>query len=217
MRALADPQHRRVIRENFQAHKKRIDLVCYLPLEHRQKPWNIWQWNRRNWGTADWKDLLDAYDLLAESEVRLFALQEREEIHFSVFFDNFVLLQSQHVPPSHMKHVWLLKSIQLTERLREQAKRIVERADRVSPSVFRNLWLSLSSPATLECLLSIQRQDNMPTKRMQTRLKSLGYPPNEVLDLLIGVEFIREDDSRLTLTNAGDDFLTLWPSADPKN
>ena len=27
MRALADPHHRRVIRENFQTHKKRIDLV----------------------------------------------------------------------------------------------------------------------------------------------------------------------------------------------
>lgn len=212
MRALADPQHRHVIRENFQEHKKRIDLVCYLPIEHRRNAWNIWQWNRRNWGTADWRDLLDAYDLLAESEVRLFALKEREEIHYSVFFDDFVLLQSQHVPPSHMKHVWLLKSAPLTERLREQAKRIVERADRISPSVFRNLWLLLSSPATLECLLTIQMQHGVPTKKMKTRLRSLGYPPNEVLDHLIGIEFIREHDSQLTLTNAGNDFLTLWPA-----
>lgn len=206
MRALADPHHRRVVRDNFRSHMKRVDLVCYLPLKHREKAWRIWRWNRKNWGTAPWEDLLDAYDLLAEGEVRLFALAKRESIHYSVFFDNFVLLQSQHMPPSHMKHVWLIESVQLTEILREKAKRIVARAERIPPSVFRGLYLSLSSPAALDSLFTL-RDGGRLRGAMHAHPKGRRQG---ILEDLIGVGFVRETKSALAITREGLEYLTLW-------
>lgn len=209
MRALADPHHRQVCRKNWQSHKRRIELVCYLPKRYRGKGRDVWRWNRRNWQHTDWQNQLDAYDLLGNGEVRLFALDNREPIHYSVFFDRFVLLQSKHSPPSHTKRVWLLESVQLTKILREKAENIVSRAERVSPRLFRELCLSLSSPLALDCLFIANDKGAVKEKWLCSRLKRFTKPPYNFLEDLIAVKFIKRSNDNIVITEAGKGYLNL--------
>jgi hypothetical protein len=210
MRALADPHHRKVCRKNWQAHKRRIDVVCYLPKRYRNKGRDVWRWNRRNWQHTDWHNQLDAYDLLGNGEVRLFGLTEREPIHYSVFFDRFVLLQSRHSPPSHTKRVWLLESVRLTEILREKAEKIVSRAERVSPRLFRDLCLSLSSPLALDCLFTVRESGAVNEEWLYSRLKQFAKPPYDFLGDLMAVNFIKRAEGNLIITAQGKDYLKLF-------
>jgi predicted transcriptional regulator len=213
MRALADPPHRRVCRENWNLDRSRLNVVAYLPTKYRTFGRDIWAWNLKSWEKkeADWMNHLDAFDLLANAKVNLFALQKLEKIHYSVFGDRYILLQSKHSHGTHAKPVWLLESTSLVEVLAPKTERTLEKAEYINSRIFKEFTLAISSSTALHILFSLLDHGKIEGMKFRASLKKdMRLFQESYIEDLKAVGFIKEDGGVIQITEAGKDYLKLF-------
>jgi len=210
MRAFADRLHRLVCRKIWERHKSRFNMVCYLPRARRIAGREILKWNRQNWEDTPWMDHLNVFDLLGDAVANLYALQDTEKMHYSVFADKYVLLQAKHPHPGpHVKEVWLLESRPLNKMLVSKAKEIISRGYYIPPSVFKELTLTISSPTALHILLSLYDKKKIMKEELFHQLKGLKLSKNSYMDLE-SAGFIEEVGNFVQVTKQGEDYLELF-------
>lgn len=209
MRAISYPDHRGVIREDWESHRELFEMVCYMPPESRRSAAEIWKWNRGNWGNVTWQNHLDAFNLISDGEIDLYTSPERERVHFSVFGDQYVLLQSEH--PSHLeeKYIWFLRSYVLNQQLGEKARMILQKSTRIPQGEFKGFLDNLSSEYALHVLFSLADSSSEMKSILSAKIGSEGYRLNILSDLM-SVGFVKETNKLLNLTDDGREYLQLF-------
>jgi len=219
MRALSDSSHRMVCREERKKYHNRIKLVCSLPPISKSKDRSsvfynttgskILGWIKQDWKDPNlkWSDYLDIFDLIGDDYVSLYSLPRPEKIHYSVFGDEYVLLQAHHEVGIHKKEVWFLKSRPICDELREEAKSTVKSAENVSFSVFKRFTLSLSSMKALEILFLLSEKE-IPRQKLLTKIRA---DSSELEYFNLGAAgFIDECEGLSKITEQGNEYLKLF-------
>lgn len=210
MRALSDPLHRQVCRESARRYGTPAKICAYLPKLNRATGLEIWKWNHANWpSTTGWKDHLDVFHLLASGETVLFALEEMEEMHFSIFGSSHVLLQEKHDHDTHTKRVWLIESQALRNALAPTVERCFQRAVEVSSRTFAGFAGLLSDALHLEILFASRAGDRISEDRQVELSNAWGTSFAVAIDDLRTVDFLEGEGDCYRLTKDGGEFLSL--------
>lgn len=224
--ALVDRLHRFVCRKMRKKYNNRFTIFCYLsPMEkyfgqitirkgrndafYRSIGGEIVKWMRQNWKDVLWIDFLDVFDLLGDAEVNLYALREYEKIHFSVFADKYILLQEKHPPSTRVKDVWLLESRRLNKILSSKAKKIMNRAEYLHQSIFKELTLSISSLSALHILFLLYDNKKMMKEELCHQLEDLKSFQDSYMNLE-AAGFIEEVENFTQITKQGEEYSKLF-------
>lgn len=219
--ALADRLHRRVLRKSRENYDNRFKIVCSLSVMQKYKERDdlfyrnigreILSWIRQKWKGLrfQWIDYLDVFDLLGDYEVKLYNLPRREKIHYSVFGDEYILLQAWHDVGVHVKEVWLLRSRQLFEILKERAKQIVDISELLHPRIFKELTLSLSNSSALHILSLLHENKKLKTEELNHQLNGQPSFRNSYANLE-AAGFIATADNYTHITEQGEHYLSLF-------
>jgi hypothetical protein len=153
-RVLKDPAHRRILRQSTNAK-----LGCSVK-DHDGSAWSFFAHATRYWSDFDWFDLVDTLDLAARGKIEICLLDEPETIHFSVFGDQFVLLQDRHEHPQAKKWVWYIESSNLVMELVPRVKSAFEAATPLDRLGFLAIleWLYDYDTANTVRQLALQRE-----------------------------------------------------------
>jgi hypothetical protein len=217
MRALSDRLHRLVCRKMVKKYNNRFKMVISLSsVEESYYKMNsffgreIMRWVRKEWRglNLNWFDYLDVFDLLSDEEVTLYRLRQPEKIHFSIFAGEYVLLQAEHPPGTHVKEVWLLKSELLYKQLLAKCKEIINKAELLHPRVFRDFMLSISGPSAANILFLLRENKKMMIKQLISELKSLELL-EDAYNNLRAAGFIEEMENYCLLTEEGKEYANF--------
>ena len=156
MRAISDSIHQGVIK-SYSEQDNPITMLCYVGNQEKADARQVILHNRRNWSPrVSWREHFGALSLMVNGYVQVYATPEMEPIHYSVFGEGGVLLQSQHAHTVEKKYVWLIEDVRFNRFLRELAERS-ERQSKLIPSVlFREIFASICSTPALNLLLAIR-------------------------------------------------------------
>jgi hypothetical protein len=162
LRALSDPRHQDICIENYRRHKTAVTFVGYVPVDHRAEPYLLLERDASAW-QASWRASLTAFRMPANGEVNVFATDEMEKLHYSVFPDNYALLQEWHIHEDHSKRVWLIRSPAVHASLERRAQRTLARATQIPPFYFRRLAMYAASDEALDLLARLDEGDQIPS------------------------------------------------------
>jgi hypothetical protein len=223
MRALADRSHRMVCRKMLEKYNDRFKMVCSLSVMQKNGDrtesarfcrtigTDILKWIQEDWKDPNlkWTDYIDIFDLLGDAEVGLYSLREPEKIHYSVFADEYVLLQASHPLGVHAKEVWLLRSRLLFEMLMERAKKIISHAKALPPSIFKELTLSVSNSTALHILFLLDERKKLTKEELREQIED-GAPFEDSYRNLKAAGFIGEARDSSFVTEEGKEYLKLF-------
>jgi len=164
LRALSDPRHQNVCVGNFERNNTRLRFIGHIPSDVREEPYLLlqqdleaWRSARKGWRSTSWTDELAAFEIAGDEIVEIYGTREREELHYSTFPANYVLLQEQHDPKKNpAKRVWLLQSVEISEALRRRTATVLGRAQRIAPAYFDRLPTYAASIQALEFLTRLR-------------------------------------------------------------
>lgn len=161
LRALSDPLHQAICAENYERHHTAIRFIGRIPERCRREPYELLEQNAIAW-RASWRTTLRAFEIPGDAHVEVYATAEREQLHYSVFPNNYVLLQEPHDPEvSPAKHVWLLQSAEIRTHLDERNRSVFARAQRIEPAYFRRLATLISHLDAIDLLARLADGDNV--------------------------------------------------------
>jgi hypothetical protein len=221
MRALADRSHRLVCRKEREIYHKRIQMVCSLPPVSKTSDrtdffYNtlgaeILKWIQQDWQdpNLNWTDYLDIFDLLGDGYVPLYSLPQPERIHYSVFADEYVLLQAHHLPGVHAKEVWFLRSRRLFKLLRDKAIDTLSKAENLPSFIFKRLTLSVSNSTALQLLFLLSEKDELPREELFHKIEGFSSY-QEVYGNLKAAGFVEEVAGFSKVTEQGCEYLKLF-------
>lgn len=210
MRALKDPNHRTLIKELFELHKYRINIVYYLPHENEITGYKILKFNQEHWENATWIDYLDAMDILGGGKAKLYCESERALIHYSVFGDDIVLFQSEHHSHIHVKEVWILKSKLLWEKFYLRAKRILQKSEYIHPIIINRFLLSISNSISLHVLISLYHKEAMKKEELNNEIEKLDKFNEFNIQNLILIGFLKKINDSIYLSEEGKEYIKLF-------
>lgn len=210
MRALSDPLHRQVCRRLWEKYKSRCSMAFYLPLEYESNARGILSRNRQNWKGVSWSNHMDVFDLLSEGIVNLYFSRQAEAIHYSVFGNEYVLLQAKHEHGQHVKEVWLIRSEPLNEVLSIQAKRTIIKSKYMQPTLSGDLMMSVSGPLALHILISLSEKGNMSKDELFLKISASETFRDNCLRDLENFGFVEQSDADLQLTSDGAKYLSIF-------
>ncbi|RYD75892.1 MAG: hypothetical protein EOP84_17635 [Verrucomicrobiaceae bacterium] len=195
MRAITDPTHQSIC-QRYSERANPVSILCYVgKIAHRPDALCVLRHSRENWIGIDWKRQFMALCLISEGAVRVSATPSLEPVHFSVFGDKGVLLQSKHDHNMHKKFVWLIEDAQLNDHLRRSAEHSKSRATYISAALFRDALSSISSLRTVDCMIELR--EGKGTSRLRP----------EALSALKAIGYVKSRAGTLILTNSGSSFL----------
>jgi hypothetical protein len=163
----------------------------------------------REWGRASWMHCLDIFDMLGSGAVSFLALEKLEKVHYSLFANKLVLLQSKH-RHSREKHVWLLESTDLHGSLMPLAKNVVSRAKHIPSRVFDEQMLSTSSPIALHLLSVLEQKGRCSKRRAHAEVNKIGFRDRDYVADLKATGFIAEVNGSISITGTGREYLGLY-------
>jgi hypothetical protein len=182
-RAIVDPAHRRVVRRVAE-YGQQVSVACTFDTQGDDRPdaWRFVARQHQHWGRMRWFDLIDVLELAASRLIRICWLAHAEDVHFSIFGHDLVLLQERHHHPTAEKWVWYVQSAALAEALRPHLDRLLDGAVTIDPTSFDEIldWLNqYETFIALRTLASGQRADTdlgdrAVSDRPDTRLLALG-------------------------------------------
>ena len=144
----------------------------------------------------------------------MYATPVREKIHYSVFADKYVLLQSEHSPPSHKKHVWFMRSGSMNEILKQKAQEIIKRSELISARIFKDFAASLSGRLAFHILYSLRDQPLIAEKIMSIRFWSQADIEDCLANLAL-IGFITISKDIYHITPLGLKYLMLFETSKP--
>ena len=105
--------------------------------------WDFVTRQRLYWSDLNWFDLIDMLALGAEGVIQILRLPSAEDVHFSVFGEELVLLQGRHHHPTDAKWVWFIRSHELADALHERSVELFSASRRIGPEGFNEVldWL----------------------------------------------------------------------------
>jgi hypothetical protein len=214
MRALTDPFHRQICEEMRRQNKGGFIILYKVPLEQRRTAASLVEWNLIRWGKGKirrWEEELRTIDVVANRAVDLFAYEGQNQIQFSVFGHQFILLQERHLDLSKKKRVWFLKSDRISQILIIKAESLIKGAEEIDEGMFREFTLNLSSPASSRCLKKLASKSYEKSSLLRDSI--VNYEPDilGVLYSLKTMEFITEDDHHVfNITRKGYEFYNAF-------
>lgn len=173
MRALSDKNHRFNCRKLWDTHHERFDITFNLPKETKISVRNIYKYTKEHWHSSSWWNHLDAFDLIADGKVNLYASPDREKVHYTILDNRYILLQSRHPRVEHTKYVWILESKQLCEILISKAKDVVKKSMYLNPSLFKEFTSSISSNVAVQTLLLVYHGEKVHINKLYNELKTI--------------------------------------------
>jgi hypothetical protein len=135
-RALVDCAHRGVLRHAAEIRRTPAQLACHVRADGPASVWDFLGQQLPKWPSVEWYDIVDILALVAERVVTVFVLERPETVHYSLFGEEFVLLQEQHEHPRNEKWVWYLRARGLVEKLQPRVSTLLEEAQELSASDF---------------------------------------------------------------------------------
>jgi hypothetical protein len=207
-RAISDPKHRRVCRE---VHNKGhiCQIAGFLDGAINLNGAELMRWNQINWQEVSWQNHLDAFALFGNGEAVMFLSDRLAEIHFSLFDDQYVLLQAEHEHPKSTKQVWFLQSAELNQYLQPTVEKLMEASKPVDPRLFSDFNLSLSTDEALCALYELAEKGEIPKSDFLPLLGESG--DRSLIDSnLRAIKFINSDDTRVRITSEGQEYLSLF-------
>ncbi|MFB6187490.1 MAG: hypothetical protein ABEI86_11570 [Halobacteriaceae archaeon] len=204
MRAITDPKHRRVVNKLYNRHGASFDMLFRLPKEFECNVNGILKYNQKAWsGTeVNWKDHLEAYDLIKNEKIRLYNTPKLEPIHYTVYGDEYILLQAKHDHLEHEKAVWLLKSEEISQKCKRYAEKRKRKSTQIHPNRFRQYISTLSSSFALNILLSAKKNGgSIKVNDINAEMR------DPYLKNLSSINFINRDNRVVRITNEGEGFL----------
>lgn len=212
MRAVSDPHHRQVCRIASRHYGAPIKMMAYIPADRKRTGRDIWNWNTRCWPPQSWQNHLDAFHLFASQETILYGLPSPEAMHFSLFGDQYVLLQEEHDHDAHVKRVWLLKSGTLRAALVPRVEKCFRSATEIPARLFQNFAGLLSDPLHLDALFQLKTREEIDRENFKLECEVFGTSLEEVLADLSTVGFIDYPDGAVRVTKSGIEFLSMFES-----
>jgi len=205
MRALADPTHRKVCRKLWKKDSKKFQMVAWLPKEYRYNGNLFLQRIMENWINDTWQNHLDTIYLLARGEFDIYAQDAMEAIHYSVFDDDFVLMQSEHEHKEQLKDVWFIKSEKLNKKLKPKAIESAKNAEKFNPIVCRSVVDSLTSNMAFDMLYTLQ-DNSMKNEAFQEKYSKSLAPSIKNMKTLGFIDISDE----CKITDNGNEYLKLF-------
>jgi hypothetical protein len=207
-RAISDPKHRRVCRE---VHNRGhiCQVAGFLDGSIELNGAELMRWNQGNWPNTSWQNHLDAFALFANGEAVMFLSDRLAEVHFSLFDDQFVLLQAEHAHPATEKEVWFLRSAELNAHLQPTVEKLMEASKAVDPCLFSEFNLSLSTDEALAALYTLSEKHAISQPDFLALLDRSPEP--DVIDSnLRAIKFVEGDQTRTQITSDGEEYLSLF-------
>lgn len=215
MRALTDPFHRYLCDEINQRDKEVFRVIYNLPEDHMRNSTTILEWNLESWNSdrekRKWYEELRTIYSIANRSVNLYALDTSNEIQYSVFGNEYILLQEKHEDKTENKHTWLLKSESLNSELTNKAIELVNRATDIDESNYRKFTKDINSIASKRYLSILAENQNTHIEKLllDDVANDFTDSPNEIIEALRVMDFINIKCSEfLEITQSGREFIT---------
>lgn len=154
-RAIVDPAHRRVLRQAADYGQETAVACIFKTDGARPDAWCFVARQRQHWGPMRWFDLIDVMELAARRLIRICRLARAEDVHFSLFGEDLLLLQERHHHPTAEKWVWFVRSAPLVAALRPRLVRLLAEAVTIDPLSFDQILDCLNDYETLMALSSL--------------------------------------------------------------
>jgi hypothetical protein len=218
MHALADAFHRSVCTEIRSRTEHKFTLISDIPEESRKTPEGVARWNATKWEHSTWVDRMSAFNIIGDDIVDLYAYDTKNKIQYSVFGDEYVLLQSKHSDGAsaensgekQLKKVWLLESETLNKVLCKKAEEMTEKAEVVPDTLFTEFSGSVygvTSREIMRRLLSAGGQVSRE-KILDDKLRYLDANVDKHFSALKAIGFVSCDGmGNLSITPDGRDYI----------
>lgn len=207
-RALLDPAHRRVLRRAASSGEPGR-LLCSFTVEGTPTARNFVTQQHIHWDSASWVDFVDLLSLAAASDVFVRVLEQPEPIHFSLFGDDFVLLQDRHHHPTAEKRVWFIRSAALAEHLTPRVSQLWNAASAIPALTFADVMNQLHDYETIAVATALLKGENHELYEFDycDRLRV-----QDALSLLSEIGFAERSDlaPKYMLTPIGEAWVSNW-------
>jgi hypothetical protein len=216
MRALTDPFHRHICEEMRRRNEQLFYVLYKIPQDRISRSVSAVGWNLSRWATGqrrNWEEELRTIDVIAKRSVDLFAYNtlDLDTIQYSVFGNKYVLLQEKHRDRVKSKRVWLLESEQLNDLLTDRGQSLLRDAMEIKTTLFCEFAGNVGGiPARR--YLRMLKETNLETTELLSDSFVRYYieKPQDILDTLKVMGFIRQLKERVCITPSGRQFLSLY-------
>ena len=176
MRAISDLTHQSVVKV-FGEQKNFVTMLCYVGDQNRAGALEVIYHTCLNWSSGvTWRQRFTALHLIVNGYVQIYATPQMEPIHYSVFGDGYILLQSKHAHDIEQKYVWLLEDRALNRFLRERAERSETKSKHIPAISFRDATSRIYGTPALNALMAIAKGSSIEIDPSYFRaLRAIGF------------------------------------------